>query len=283
MTTTLRIVHTTGYNYSDHVSDSFNEIRMTPLYTSQQLIREQSVTITPKPWSYSFIDYCGTHVTSFELHEPHDQMIVGVTTTLDVDAAPSTRTGLTVDDMAEHADALNEFLGFSPMTEPSEDPLARTREIAESRESVDEIALAVGTLIYEEMTDESGSSDVTGTAAQALEARKGVCQDFSHIMVGALRSVGIAARYVSGYVPPKKDAEIGETVDAESHAWVQWFNDGENNGWCSYDPTNNVVTRALDAVVGTAREYGDVSPMKGMFSGQASSELFVTVRMTRLG
>ncbi|MGO3036255.1 transglutaminase family protein [Corynebacterium variabile] len=283
MTTTLRIVHTTGYNYSDPVSDSFNEIRMTPLYTSQQLIREQSVTITPKPWTYSFIDYWGTHVTSFELHEPHDQMIVGVTTTLDVDAAPSTRTGLTVADMAEHEDALNEFLGFSPMVEPSEDLLTRTREIADNEETVDEIALAVGRLIYEEMTYESGSSDVTGTAAQAWEARKGVCQDFSHIMVGALRSVGIAARYVSGYVLPKKDAEIGETVDAESHAWVQWFNDGDNNGWFSFDPTNNVVPGELHVIVGTAREYGDVPPLKGMFSGQASSELFVTVRMTRLG
>ncbi|WP_297007076.1 transglutaminase family protein [uncultured Corynebacterium sp.] len=110
-----------------------------------------------------------------------------------------------------------------------------------------------------------------------------MCQDFSHIMVGALRAVGIAARYVSGYVLPKKDAEIGETVDAESHAWVQWFNGGENNGWYSFDPTNDIVPGELHVIVGTAREYSDVPPLKGMFSGQAVSELFVTVRMTRLG
>lgn len=283
MTTTLRIVHTTGYNYSAPVTDSFNEIRMTPIYTAQQLIREQSVTITPKPWSYSFIDYWGTHVTSFELHEPHEQLIVGVTTTLDVDAVPAVRTGLTVAGMAGHTDTLDEFLGLTPMVEPSPDLLDRVREIAASATTVDEIGTAVGRLIHDEMTYESGSSDVTGTAAQAWDARKGVCQDFSHIMVGALRAIGIATRYVSGYVLPKKDAEIGETVDAESHAWVQWFNGGENNGWYSFDPTNDIVPGELHVIVGTAREYSDVPPLKGMFSGQAVSELFVTVRMTRLG
>ncbi|AWT26279.1 Protein-glutamine gamma-glutamyltransferase [Corynebacterium provencense] len=283
MTTTLRIVHTTGYNYSDRVTDSFNEIRMTPLYTPQQLIREQSVTITPKPWSYSFIDYWGTHVTSFEIHEPHDQMIVGVTTTLDVDAVPATRTGMTLGGLRDHADALNEYLCLSPMVAPSQDLLRRAREIANSCATVDETALAVGQLVFDEMTYETGASDVTGTAAQAWDARKGVCQDFSHIMIGALRAVGIPARYVSGYVLPKKDAGIGETVDAESHAWVQWFNGGDNNGWYSFDPTNDLVPGELHVIVGTAREYSDVPPLKGMFSGQATSELFVTVRMTRLG
>lgn len=282
MTTTLRIVHTTGYNYSNRVTDSFNEIRMTPLYTSQQLIREQSVTITPKPWSYSYIDYWGTHVTSFELHEPHEQMIVGVTTTLDVDVVPSTRTELTMAGLEDHADALNEFLGVSPMVEPAEDLLEQARTITDAAATVDEAALAIGKLIHDEMTYETGSSDVTGTAAQAWQERKGVCQDFSHIMVGTLRSVGIPARYVSGYVLPDRTAKVGETVDAESHAWVQWFNDGENNGWFSFDPTNDMVPGEHHVIVGTAREYADVPPLKGMFTGAASSELFVTVRMTLL-
>lgn len=108
--------------------------------------------------------------------------------------------------------------------------------------------------------------------------QKGVCQDYSHLMIGALRVLGIPARYVSGYILPDKEAPIGKSVIGESHAWVQWF----NGAWFSYDPTNALIPGELHVMVAQGREYADVAPLRGMFTGQASSEMFVTVEMKRL-
>lgn len=287
MTSTLKIEHITGFTYSDNVNDSFNEIRMSPQYTPQQLIRERIVTITPRPWSASYIDYWGTQVTEFELHEPHEELKVDVTTTLDVDPVPSERTGLTVTDVEKFHDRWNEFLVMTPFVQPGEDMAERVSGIladvgADSPGSVDEVALRVGRLIHDEMTYESGSTDVTAGADEVWANRKGVCQDFSHLMIGALRHVGIPARYVSGYVLPDRKAPVGEAVTGESHAWVQWFNDGPEGGWYSFDPTNDTVPGELHVMVAQGREYTDVVPLRGMFTGQATSEMFVSVTMTRL-
>jgi transglutaminase-like putative cysteine protease len=288
MTTTLRIIHTTGYDYSDNVTDSFNEVRMSPLYTAQQLIRERSVNITPKPWSYEFIDYWGTHVTSFELHESHRQLMVRTMTTLDVDAVPSESTDLALrpagpdQGVAEFADRWNEFLALSPATDPGEDMRREVAAVTAEATTVDEAALAIGRMIYDSLEYESGSTEVTGTAADAWASKKGVCQDYAHLMVGALRSIGVPARYVSGYMMPREDAPVGETVEAESHAWVQWYNGGGDNGWYSFDPTNDRVPGEFHVMVGIGRDYFDVPPLKGMFTGAGTSEMFVSVRMTRL-
>ncbi|MGO3362529.1 MAG: transglutaminase family protein [Corynebacterium sp.] len=287
MTSTLRIEHITGFTYSDNVNDSFNEIRMSPLYTPQQLIRERTVNIAPRPWSTSFIDYWGTQVTAFELHEPHDELKVAVTTTLDVDAVPAERTGLSVTDAARFHDRWNEFLGMSPAVQPGEDMAGLAESVlaevgAGEEGSVDEVGLRLGSLIHDQMTYESGSTDVTVGAEEAWTNRKGVCQDFSHLLVGALRHVGIPARYVSGYVLPDQEAPLGEPRTGESHAWVQWFNDGPNGGWFSFDPTNDTVPGELHVMVGQGREYADVVPLRGMFTGQAYSQMFVSVTMTRV-
>lgn len=278
MTTTLQIVHTTGYSYSSSVTDSFNEIRMSPLYTPEQLIRERKLQIEPKPWSYSYIDYWGTNVTAFELHEPHEKLTVTVETCVDVDSIPAKRTELSLDEVAIFADRWNEYLQLTPAVNPGEDLAARAGEIADKEHSVDEIALAVGKLIHEEMTYETGSTEVTAKAEDAWTNRKGVCQDFSHLMIGALRILGIPARYVSGYVLPDRKAPVGKKVTGESHAWVQWF----NGDWFSFDPTNAIIPGELHVMVGQGREYSDVAPLRGMFTGQASSEMFVSVEMKRL-
>lgn len=278
MTTTLHITHTTGFKYSSSVTDSFNEIRMSPLYTPQQLIREREVTIYPKPWSYSYIDYWGTNVTAFELHEPHEKLTVTVDTCVDVDAIPAQRTELSLEEVAQYSDRWNEYLQLSPAVEPGEDLADTAREIAARGGTVDEIALAVGELIHEEMTYESGSTEVTAKAEDAWASKEGVCQDYSHLMIGALRVLGIPARYVSGYILPDKEAPVGKSVIGESHAWVQWF----NGAWFSYDPTNALIPGELHVMVAQGREYADVAPLRGMFTGPASSEMFVTVEMKRL-
>lgn len=278
MTTTLKIVHTTGYTYSAPVSDSLNEIRMSPLYSPQQLIRERSLSITPKPWSRSFIDYWGTHVTEFELHEPHDKLSVKVTTVLDIDATPHEPSCATLDDIAPFADRWNEYLLSSPSVEPDEELAALAEGIAKRNATVDEIATALGHAVHEAMTYESGSTTVSDTAAKVWASRRGVCQDYSHILIGALRHLGIPARYVSGYVLADADAPAGVAVPGESHAWVQWFN-GE---WVDFDPTNDSFPGELHAKVGVGRDYSDVAPLRGIFVGNAQSDMFVRVDITRM-
>ncbi|MFZ2624303.1 MAG: transglutaminase N-terminal domain-containing protein, partial [Propionibacterium sp.] len=186
MTTTLRIVHTTGYRYSEPVNDSFNEIRMSPSYSPEQLIRERSVIITPTPWSYSSIDYWGTQVTSFELHEPHDVMTVRVATSLDVTRNPPVPSPMTLDGVVAGHDRWNEYLMPSALVDPGPELAARADEIAAHSTTVDECGWAIGRLVHDSLEYSTGSTTVTSAATEAWEAHKGVCQDYAHLTIGAL-------------------------------------------------------------------------------------------------
>jgi transglutaminase-like putative cysteine protease len=112
----------------------------------------------------------------------------------------------------------------------------------------------------------------------ALRKGKGVCQDFAHLSLILLRSMGIPARYVSGYLHPQEDAVIGEAVEGESHAWIQAW----TGSWWNYDPTNHTEINEQYVSVGFGRSYADVTPLKGIYLGQGSSDLDVIVEMTRL-
>ncbi len=131
----------------------------------------------------------------------------------------------------------------------------------------------------EHVSYEQGSTNVTSAAADVWEGGQGVCQDYSHLVIGALRSIGIPARYVSGYLHPARHAEANATVTGESHSWVEWW----CGSWVAYDPTLRQRMSEQYVRVGHGRDYGDVAPLRGTYSGGASSEMFVTVEMTQLG
>ena len=105
-----------------------------------------------------------------------------------------------------------------------------------------------------------------------------MCQDVAHIAIGALRSIGIPARYVSGYLHPRLDPVVGEPVSGESHAWVEWWDDG----WRGFDPTNDTEPGDRHVIVALGRDYNDVKPLSGIFSGSGTSSMFVDVQVTRL-
>lgn len=278
MTTTLKIVHTTGYEYSAPVTDSFNEIRMSPRYSPEQLIREREVSITPSPWSYHYIDYWGSQVTAFEIHEPHQRMSVTVSTLLDVSRDEQPTTDLKLADISQFADRWNEYLVLTPSVKPHDDLAKKAEEIASQHENVDEIAREIAGYVHDSMEYDPDATDVNSIATQAWQDRKGVCQDFANVTIGALRHIGIPARYVSGYVMPTTDAPIGTEVTGESHAWVQWW----DGAWYGFDPTNDVVPGELHVQVGLGRDYQDVAPLTGMFLGQSESTIFVEVKITQI-
>jgi transglutaminase-like putative cysteine protease len=122
-----------------------------------------------------------------------------------------------------------------------------------------------------------GITGVHSTAAEAWDARKGVCQDIAHITLGALREVGIPARYVSGYLHPRPDADVGMPVTGESHAWVEGF----AGDWQGFDPTNNIDIGDRHVLVGRGRDYNDVPPLRGVYAGPFKSQLHVKVTITR--
>jgi transglutaminase-like putative cysteine protease len=136
-----------------------------------------------------------------------------------------------------------------------------------------EICMAIGNAV-EYM---QGVTGVHTTAAEAWAGRRGVCQDIAHLALGALRSVGIPARYVSGYLHPLPNAAIGQTVAGESHAWVEWF----CGTWRGFDPTNLIDIGDRHVAVGHGRDYNDVAPLRGVYAGPYGSQLFVKVEITR--
>jgi transglutaminase-like putative cysteine protease len=132
--------------------------------------------------------------------------------------------------------------------------------------------------VHDHMEYLTGSTNVKTNAMQAWTSGKGVCQDISHVSVGLLRALGLPARYVSGYLHPRPAAAIGQPVTGESHAWVEWW----DGAWSGYDPTNSAEIGARHVTLARGRDYADVPPLKGIFSGPKSEGSKVTVEVTRL-
>ena len=280
LTRRLKIVHRTGFRYNGTVAGSYNEARMTPLNTQAQTVLAARVTIDPVTWTFAYKDYWDTQVTAFDVLVPHSELAVVSSSTVEVHP-PSTRVrgiGWEALSAAETTDSTSEFLPQTSSTTPHDEVQAMAVEAAGDL-APDGAARAVCERLRSEMEYVPGSTVVTTDAAEAWEDRKGVCQDFAHLTIGALRTLGIPARYVSGYLHPKAAAAIGETVQGESHAWIEWW----AGDWVAYDPTSLRPAGQDHVVVARGRDYSDVTPLKGIFAGRtSSSELYVSVEVTRL-
>lgn len=276
----LRIVHRTGYKYDGGASSSYNEARMTPRPALHQQVLHTRVEISPPAWTHTYTDYWGTTVTAFEVHERHERLTVTSSATVDVQRPAIEGTGLTWDEVRDPAlsAAHSEFLQLSPQVRPPEDLTERVRRIAEASATPGDAARTVIDMVHEEIEYVPGATGVHTRAAQAWESRAGVCQDMANLTIGCLRTIGIPTCYVSGYLMPPKEPEIGTPYNGESHAWVRWW-DGE---WVGADPTNAIQPGDRHVEVAQGREYGDVPPLRGIFTGTGTSSMFVEVELTRL-
>lgn len=276
----LRIKHMTGFHYGGDVTASYNEARMLPASADGQLVLYSNLEILPISSHHTYVDYWGSRVSSFEILTPHKELALTATSLVEVrPRVHEPHTGTWADLAAEIEKTTEniEQTGQTRRTAPPDDVVALAREIADQHENPCDAALAICTAIGEAVEYMHGITGVHSTASEAWAVRKGVCQDITHIALGALRSVGIPARYVSGYLHPKPHAAIGETIAGESHAWVEWFC-GE---WRGFDPTNQIDIGDRHVTVGRGRDYNDVPPLRGVYAGPYGSELFVTVEITR--
>lgn len=276
----LRITHTTGFHYGGEVTASYNEARMLPASSGNQLVLYANLEILPISASHGYVDYWGSRVSSFEILTPHRELALTATSLVEVAARPHPAHDLSWEELAVLAERATEFVeqrGQTRRTDPPAEVAALAREVADGVANPCEAALAICIAIGKSVEYMQGVTGVHTTAAEAWEHRKGVCQDIAHLAIGALRSVGIPARYVSGYLHPRPDARIGETVTGESHAWVEWYC-GE---WRGYDPTNLIDIGDRHVTVGRGRDYYDVPPLRGVYAGPFKSQLFVKVEITR--
>lgn len=276
----LNIEHTTGYSYEGDVAASFNEVRMLPGTTDSQFVLTSSLDISPATPVNSYIDYFGTRVSVFDVRSRHSELEITARSLVEVRPRPLEHFDLTWDrlrrDAARSVETVEQLVQ-SERTQPHPEVVDIAKSIAgrhtDPGRAAHDIALAIGDAV-EYVT---GVTGVHSEASEAWEARKGVCQDMAHILIGALRAVHIPARYVSGYLHPKPQPEVGVPVAGESHAWVEWFA-GE---WQGFDPTNNIEIGDRHVLVGRGRDYSDIPPLRGVYAGAFRSKLNVEVTITR--
>ena len=286
-----RVRHETAYSYGGNVAHSHQLLHLTPRNTPLQSCQDRTISLVPQPSSRSEdVDAFGNHVTRLEYDSPHDHLEVLAEVRVEVRSAP--------DMDAASSDAwerVRDTLAFSGKPVSAEILDASRYRMESSYVRIKQTfteygadcfvpdaptllaAEALMTKIHREFKYAPGSTNIRTSAIEAFEARRGVCQDFSHIMLACLRSRGLAARYVSGYLrtlpPPGADAAyVG--ADA-SHAWVSVF--CPPFGWVDLDPTNDVRVSSDHIIIAWGRDFGDVSPLRGVIVGGGRHRLSVRV------
>jgi transglutaminase-like putative cysteine protease len=275
----VRVVHSTGYAYRSPATSSFNEARLTPRSDNRQNVILSRVETVPATRSYRYIDYWGTAVTAFDLHAPHTELEVTASSVVETDKPEPPTEKVTWDDLRSEAviDRFDEVLDPTHYT-PRSKRLRRVGERIAKYNDPHDAVMAAAEWVNSELDYVPGTTGVHSSALDALREGKGVCQDFAHLTLAVLRGIGIPSRYVSGYLHPQRKASVGETVDGQSHAWIQVW----TGGWWNFDPTNDKEINEQYVSVGVGRDYADVTPLKGIYSGGGSTDLDVVVEITRL-
>lgn len=276
----LRIRHVTGFRYRGDASLSYNEARMLPASRPGQFVVSSHLEVEPHVPVQMYTDYWGTRVAAFEVLAPHTELRITAESVVEVRTRPQAapRVGWEgIERASARSVSLLEQQQFTALTTPH----AEIEDLAAEYRAAggDPIATASGILesVRDAFVYDSDATGVRTTAAEAWSQRRGVSQDFVHIGLSALRSVGIPARYVSGYFHADRDSPLGTTCPGDSHAWVEFW-DGD---WRSWSTATGGALDERQIGVGHGRDYTDVSPLRGIYAGSDESELFVSVETTR--
>jgi transglutaminase-like putative cysteine protease len=275
------IRHVTLFRYSNPVRESIMELRMQPRSEGQQALRSFQISTSPRAQLYAYTDHSGNAIYHFNVLREHSELRIeanSVVATQPARALPAHVDTLewqrynSLNLSGEHYDllensefarmtpALQEFMAANDLMRPLADPLTALSSV-------------MG-LIWAQFEYDVAATEVHSPIEDALRSRRGVCQDFTHIMIAIARAWGIPARYVSGYLFHRSDHKDRSAEDA-THAWVEaWL---PSLGWVGFDPTNNVYAEERHIRVAIGRDYADVPPTRGTFKGAADSELSVAV------
>ncbi len=287
-----RLRHETAYKYEDPVLHGRHTIRQRPRALPYQEVASSSLTVTPSPvWSRQSKDYFGNLVDYVEVVEPHQRLVVTTVSEVTVGPRPidevlplfqqsweAVRDRIASDPACYEA---REMCLDSPLIRRSSALAQFAKETLLPGMPLLEAVIEFTSRIHEQFVYDPHVTDVATPLERVLRERRGVCQDFAHVAVGALRSLGLASRYVSGYLetlpPPGKPRLVG--ADA-SHAWASVYI--PDHGWVPFDPTNDLLPDERHVVAAWGRDFSDVSPLRGVVHGGGRHALTVSVDVAPL-
>lgn len=280
----LKITHITKYTYKEPVIDSVNELRLTPITNENQTCCEHSITIEPPVTLFSYTDYFGNLTHYFSLQSPHQQLLIQMDTIIEThiqekrnysDLSYNEEKNILTSSSFQNEYA--EFLMETVYTVLSPELITFANEIIDidQTKSTYQLLEQITHAIYTNFTYDPSVTNVHTTLDETLQLKRGVCQDYAHLMIGICRIYHIPARYVSGYHfigdPENNQAEIQHA----SHAWVEAY--VPFIGWVGFDPTNNKKINWRYVKLSHGRDYSDIAPVKGVYKGSYNQQLTVSV------
>ena len=288
-----QVTHTTKYIYKDAVALCHNEAKLFPKNFKSQVCTECEIIIDPQPEIYNEkVDFFGNDIIYFSLQHPHDKMTV--TAISQVETFPESYLQLNLSSNLNW-EAARDYVNYD-LNAPIDvrqyrlnsyfvPALAEARKFAETSfwpgRSAFEATFEIMQRIYSNFKFVPGFTTISTPLLEVFKQKKGVCQDFAHVAIACLRSMGLATRYVSGYIetlpPPGKKKLIGSDA---SHAWFSVYI--PDSGWVDFDPTNNMIPGEKHITVAWGRDFYDVTPLKGVIFSSGKHELKVSVDVLSL-
>ena len=283
----FRVTHSTRYGYRQTVLLSHNVVRLRPRDNSTQRAEHHELRISPPPSTTSSgLDYFGNHVAWFNLQEPHSELTITAESEVDVNltlrpdlaqGAPWEEVRAALRDSSTPALLLaRQFSLDSPYVQRAPEFVDYALPSFPAGRPFLECVLDLTDRIHRDFKFLPGSTIVGTPVSEVLRTRRGVCQDFAHLQISCLRSLGLAARYVSGYIVTTPAPGRARLAGADvSHAWVGVF--APDFGWLDFDPTNGLMPSDGHITVAWARDYDDVGPVRGILIGGRQQEMEVSV------
>jgi transglutaminase-like putative cysteine protease len=288
----LRVVHRTRYHYGDAVTTSHHEARLTPRDSHNQRTISHELNVTPYPEARRRrFDYFGNRAVHFSLSEPHRGLEVVAESVVDIKPTPppqfdrspaweSVRERLSKDRRRDALDAYAMTLESEHVTPLPELIDYATVSFIPGRPVLDAVRDLVSR-IHRDFSYDPRATDISTPLSEVFQKRRGVCQDFAHLGIACLRTQGVAARYVSGYLLTRPPAGVPRLVGADaSHAWFSTF--VPEYGWVDFDPTNDLVPSGEHVTVAFGRDFADVTPIRGVILGGGQHRLEVAVDVAPL-
>ncbi|MEO5683597.1 MAG: transglutaminase family protein [Chitinophagaceae bacterium] len=288
-----KITHTTNYIYNEPVSICHNIARLIPRSFDKQLCKKSAVSITPQPGVIDeFEDFFGNRVMYFAIQQEHKKLTVTVTSEVEKMNSGSPEINLYTDvpwqdvkELAKQSTAawldVHQYIPETIFTTATSEISAYALQSYTPGRPMYEASYHLMQRIYQDFEFTPGFTTVSTPISEVMKARKGVCQDFAHLAIACVRSVGLPARYISGYLetmaPPGKEKLAG--ADA-SHAWFSVYI--PYMGWVDFDPTNNQLPGPQHITACWGRDYADIAPLKGVIINSGPHLLSVSVDVKRL-
>lgn len=283
----LGIAYRMHFRYSEAVTESQNEVRVRPIHDDHQQVLSYRLTSRPRLQVLPLTDYWGTTVEHLGIRTPHTELELLAEATVETQPRPAPEEAVAAAMLADtdYQIAHLEFLAPSQHAEWARGDAVEQRAASAVAgvPAVQDMVQAVVADVRGALAYRQGVTDIGVTLTELLEGGAGVCQDFAHLATGMLRSVGIPTRYVSGYLfaadETALDAESSDVVSVQTHAWIEAALPGW--GWWALDPTNGGQVGERHVVIGYGRDYGDVPPVRGAFTGSGTAEVDAEVVIGR--